>query len=76
METVTPATSFKYLVTTLSDRRVSTLPVVDADGLLVGVVSERDLLLKQGTERRTGALARSDRRHPLGGRPRLAPRDG
>jgi CBS domain-containing protein len=48
VETVTPATSFKDLVATLNGRRVGALPVVDADGLPVGVVSEGDLLLKQG----------------------------
>jgi CBS domain-containing protein len=48
VETVTPATSFKDLVATLNERRVGALPVVDADGLPVGVVSEGDLLLKQG----------------------------
>ena len=47
VETVTPATSFKDLVATLSGRRVGALPVVDVDGLPVGVVSEGDLLLKQ-----------------------------
>ncbi len=62
VETVTPATSFKDLVATLSGRRVGALPVVDVDGLPVGVVSEGDLLLKQG--RTDEATRRPDRLRP------------
>ncbi len=42
--TARPDTSFKDLVTTLADERVSALPVVDDEGRVVGVVSEGDLL--------------------------------
>ncbi|GAA0937311.1 CBS domain-containing protein [Virgisporangium aurantiacum] len=42
--TARPDTSFKDLVTTLADERVSALPVVDDEGLVVGIVSEGDLL--------------------------------
>jgi CBS domain-containing protein len=44
--TVSPGTTFKEAVRTLTSRRVSGLPVVDADGRLVGIVSEADLLSK------------------------------
>jgi CBS domain-containing protein len=44
--TVGPETSFKEIVARLADHRVSALPVVDDDGLVLGVVSEADLLLK------------------------------
>jgi CBS domain-containing protein len=39
---------FKEIVRTLRDRRVSALPVVDGEGRVVGVVSEADLLSKEG----------------------------
>ena len=45
--TVAPETPFKEIVARLADHRVSALPVVDHDGLVLGVVSEADLLLKQ-----------------------------
>jgi CBS domain-containing protein len=45
--TVGPATPFKEIVARLAAHRVSALPVVDDDGLVLGVVSEADLLLKE-----------------------------
>ena len=45
--TVGPATPFKELVARLAEQRVSAVPVVDDAGLVLGVVSEADLLLKQ-----------------------------
>ena len=42
--TARPDTSFKDLVATLTDQRVSALPVVDDEGHVVGIVSEGDLL--------------------------------
>jgi CBS domain-containing protein len=45
--TIGPETPFKEIVARLADHRVSALPVVDDDGLVLGVVSEADLLLKQ-----------------------------
>jgi CBS domain-containing protein len=42
--TARPDTTFKDLVTTLADERVSAVPVVDDAGRVVGVVSEGDLL--------------------------------
>ena len=41
--TVAPDASFKAVVRALESRRVDAAPVVDADGRLLGVVSERDL---------------------------------
>ena len=45
--TVEPSTPFKEIVARLAGRRVSAVPVVDADGRVLGVVSEADLLLKE-----------------------------
>jgi NAD(P) transhydrogenase subunit beta len=44
--TARPDTGFKDIVDTMATERVSALPVVDADGLVVGIVSEDDLLYK------------------------------
>jgi CBS domain-containing protein len=48
--TVREATPFKDVARILSQRDVSALPVVDLDGHVLGVVSEGDLLVKQGTQ--------------------------
>jgi CBS domain-containing protein len=45
--TVGTETPFKEIVARLAHHRVSALPVVDDDGLVLGVVSEADLLLKE-----------------------------
>jgi CBS domain-containing protein len=45
--TVGPETSFKEIVARLAEHRVSAVPVVDDAGLVLGVVSEADLLLKE-----------------------------
>src|SRR4029450_3283449 len=45
--TVGPATPFKELVARLAEQRVSAVPGVDDAGLVLGVVSEADLLLKE-----------------------------
>jgi CBS domain-containing protein len=42
--TARPGTGFKEIVDTMATERVSALPVVDAEGHVVGVVSEADLL--------------------------------
>jgi CBS domain-containing protein len=44
--TARPDTAFKDIVDTMATERVSALPVVDADGLVVGIVSEADLMHK------------------------------
>ena len=53
--TVSPETSVQALAALLSERGISGVPVVDAAGRLVGVVSEGDLLhrAETGTARRT-----------------------
>lgn len=62
--TVTPETTFKECVRILRRKRVSGLPVVDAAGRLVGIVSETDLLNK--VERRDpDAYVLESRRHRL-----------
>lgn len=45
--TVHPGTSYKRVVELLAEHRISGLPVVDAMGVVVGVVSEADLLHKE-----------------------------
>src|SRR5260370_5974303 len=42
-----PMTAFKVLVRLIEENRVSAIPIVDRDGVPVGVVSESDLLLKE-----------------------------
>jgi CBS domain-containing protein len=48
--TVREGTAFKDVVRALALRDVSAVPVVDGDGHVLGVVSEADLLVKQGTQ--------------------------
>lgn len=45
--TASPETLFRDLVETLTDKQISAVPVVDAAGRPVGVVSEADVLAKQ-----------------------------
>src|SRR5581483_237775 len=45
--TVGPDTPFDGIVETLIERRVSQVPVVDGSGLLLGIVTEADLLAKE-----------------------------
>jgi CBS domain-containing protein len=45
--TVGPSARFKEIVARLAEHRISALPVVNEDGLVLGVVSEADLLLKE-----------------------------
>ena len=54
---VTPETPLKDVAAVLVERGVSGLPVCDADGAVVGVLSEADLLVKQGgSPDRSGGL--------------------
>jgi len=48
--TISPATPVKEIARQIAKLRVSALPVVDAAGTVVGVVSEADLLYKEGRE--------------------------
>lgn len=43
----TPLTPFKLLVRVIEENKVSAIPIVDRNGIPVGVVSESDLLLKE-----------------------------
>jgi CBS domain-containing protein len=54
--TVSPDTTVAELVNLLLTRNISGVPVVDADGTLVGVVTEGDLVRRSelGTERKRG----------------------
>ncbi len=52
---VGPDASYREMAATLRAHRVSGLPVVDAEGIVVGVVSETDLLTKRGKAGRTAA---------------------
>ena len=45
--TVDEQASFKEIAALITGRRVSALPVLDADGRMVGIVSEADLTLKE-----------------------------
>ena len=42
-----PLTPFKLLVHLIEDNKISAVPIVDEQGIPVGIVSESDLLLKE-----------------------------
>ena len=44
--TVTPETSVETLAGILSEHRISGVPVTEADGSLVGIITEKDLIRK------------------------------
>ncbi len=52
---VGPDASSTDLAAMLREHRVSGFPVVDGDGVVVGVVSESDLLARQAGPGRTGS---------------------
>lgn len=54
-----PQTPFKLLVRLIDENRVSAIPIVDHQGMPVGIVSEADLLLKE----RRSELAHEDLAH-------------
>lgn len=58
------AAEFKDIARTMRQRRISALPVLDADGRVVGVVSEADLLPKEAFRDRDPAAPRT--RHATG----------
>jgi CBS domain-containing protein len=68
-----PLTPFKLLVRLIEENRVSAIPIVDQQGVPVGVVSESDLLLK---ERRREFDSRRDLVHPIKRRQERAKADG
>jgi len=53
---VTPETTLKDAAATLAARGISGMPVLDAQGTVVGVVSEADIMVKVGGARRGGRL--------------------
>jgi CBS domain-containing protein len=57
--TVRPDTSLKAVAKQLAERRISGMPVVNDEGEVVGVISEADVLVKEGgvTPRRPGLVA-------------------
>ncbi len=59
--TVRPDTRVEQIAALLLERRISGVPVVDADGRLVGIVTEGDLMRRpeMGTERHRGWWLRS-----------------
>ena len=61
--TVDALAPFKEIVRLMQEHRVSALPVVDADGVLVGIVSEGDLILKEDPELVGGGHLFEGRRH-------------
>jgi len=54
--TVEPQTPIKEVARLLVERRISGAPVVEADGTLVGVVSESDILVKERDRAGTTSL--------------------
>jgi len=55
--TVTPETSLKDVARLLVENRISGVPVCDADGVVLGVVSEADILVKEEGLVERGLLA-------------------
>ena len=62
--------SYREMTTLLRARRISGLPVVDAAGIVVGVVSETDLLTR-GLERTAGPAAAPEARDHRGAHGRV-----
>ncbi len=56
-----PETPFKLLVRLIEENRISAVPIVDHEGIPVGVVSESDLLFK---EQRGELASKTDLLHP------------
>jgi CBS domain-containing protein len=56
--TATPETSLKELARELVERGISGMPVVEADGSVVGVISETDVIAKERPEPYDGRMAR------------------
>jgi CBS domain-containing protein len=68
-----PLTPFKRLVQLIEENRISAVPIVDAQGIPVGIVSESDLLLK---ERRRELESESSLLHPRRRRQERAKAEG
>ncbi len=68
-----PLTPFKLLVRLIEENRVSAIPIVDQQGVPIGIVSESDLLLK---ERRHELESTQDLLHPRRRRHQRAKAEG
>jgi CBS domain-containing protein len=68
-----PMTPFKRLVQLIEENKISAVPIVDAQGFPVGIVSESDLLLK---ERRREIESESSLLHPRRRRQERAKAEG
>jgi CBS domain-containing protein len=68
-----PMTPFKRLVQLIEENKISAVPIVDAQGVPVGIVSESDLLLK---ERRRELESESSLLHPRRRRQERAKAEG
>jgi CBS domain-containing protein len=68
-----PLTPFKVLVQLIEDNKISAVPIVDEQGIPVGIVSESDLLLK---ERREELQTEMNLLHPRLRREQRAKADG
>jgi CBS domain-containing protein len=55
--TVQPGTSLKDAARMLVQKRISGLPVIDGAGQVIGVLSEADVLMKDGAHRSGGPLS-------------------
>ncbi len=53
--TTSPETPLKEAALALVQRRISGMPVVDGDGRVLGVLSEADILAKEGDDRHGGS---------------------
>ncbi len=68
-----PTTPFKLLVRLIEENRISAVPIVDRNGIPVGVVSESDLLLKERAEEIESA---TDLLHPRRHQRQIAKAEG
>lgn len=62
----TPSAPFKHLVRIIEENRISAIPIVDQQGVPIGIVSESDLLLKERRrelESSIGLIHPHERRH-------------
>ena len=63
--TVSPFAPFKDIVRRMQDYRVSAVPVVDEDDIVLGIVSEGDLILKEDIDLEEARGLTAFRRGPV-----------
>jgi len=71
--TATPATRTKDALQTMYVRKISRMPVVDDQGKLVGIVTQRDLLEKRKADTPVGTIMTRTRTRPRLTRPSSTP---